>query len=252
MTSSTYEQPLPEERHSFASAAYDRQGEIICGLWHNYPEQAAAGLWTTPTDLAQYCIEIQEIYSGTSTGILSRETVEMMLTRQRNDRGLGPSLKFGGDSLIFEHGGKNAGFTTSMMSFVHQGNAVIIMVNADNGARLIKELMISISNYYGWVMIIPRIIEPIELSPEKLNGLVGKYKYFGQVPGIRDYIVEVKIEEDQLILIDTLENEKLYLTPLEEVKFIDMHKRVEVLFQENRDGHSLSYGRKNRQFKRIQ
>ncbi len=64
MTSSTYQQPLPDQYHAIASAAYDSQGEIIDGLWHNYPELAAAGLWTTPTDLTKYCIAMQEIMSG--------------------------------------------------------------------------------------------------------------------------------------------------------------------------------------------
>jgi hypothetical protein len=45
MTNSTYAQPLPAEYHQNASAAYDSEGNIIDGLWHNYPEQAAAGLW---------------------------------------------------------------------------------------------------------------------------------------------------------------------------------------------------------------
>ena len=251
MTNSTYEQPLPPDRHSSASAAYDNQGEIIDGLWHNYPEQAAAGLWTTPTDLAKYCIEVQGIFSGKSTGILSRETVEMMLTKHKNDWGLGLSLKFDGDSLIFDHGVKNAGFTTSMMSFAHRGDAVIILTNADNGARLIKEILLSISNYYVWVMIIPRIIEPIELTPEKLNHLVGKFKYINQVPGIGDYIVEVKIEEGRLIIIDTIKSETLNLTPLEELKFIDIQKRDEILFQYD-ESNSLSFQSKNRKFRRIE
>ena len=75
LENSTYAQPLPESLHANASAAYDNLGNIIEGLWHNYPEQAAAGLWTTPTDLAKYFLEIQGIYTGEKEGILSQEMV---------------------------------------------------------------------------------------------------------------------------------------------------------------------------------
>ncbi|MBR9998828.1 MAG: serine hydrolase [Cyclobacteriaceae bacterium] len=76
MIHSTYAQPLHTEYHSTASAAFDGQGEQINGNWHNDPEHAAAGLWTTPSDLAIYCTGIQTIFSGTRNGILNRETVE--------------------------------------------------------------------------------------------------------------------------------------------------------------------------------
>jgi len=99
MNHSTYEQPLGSDKHSNASAAYDFEGKIIEGLWHNYPEQAAAGLWTTPTDLAKYCMEIQQILAGKENGVLSKEIIEKMLTKHKNDWGLGPSLQWEQDSL---------------------------------------------------------------------------------------------------------------------------------------------------------
>ncbi|MFC2126563.1 serine hydrolase domain-containing protein [Bacteroidota bacterium] len=145
MENSTYQQPLPPNYHGIASAAYDNRGELIEGLWHNYPEHAAAGLWTTPTDLAKYCIEIQEILAGKPEGFLSKETVEMMLTKHKNDWGLGLSLMWGGDSLRFQHGGKNAGFTNNIIAYAHRGDAIIIMTNADNGGRLIGEILKSLS-----------------------------------------------------------------------------------------------------------
>ena len=113
MKNSTYEQPLGAAYHANASAAYDSEGNIIDGLWHNYPEQAAAGLWTTPTDLAKYCIEIQEILKGKENTLLSKEIIDQMLTKHKNNWGLGPSLQWEKDSLIFRHGGKNAGFTNN-------------------------------------------------------------------------------------------------------------------------------------------
>ncbi|MBN1821194.1 MAG: beta-lactamase family protein, partial [Prolixibacteraceae bacterium] len=117
MNNSTYEQPLPQDLYSQASAAYDQKGELIKGWWHNYPEQAAAGLWTTPTDLAKYCIEIQEILAGKKKGVLKKEMVEDMLTKHLNNWGLGVSLTGDGESLIFQHGGKNAGFTNSFKAY---------------------------------------------------------------------------------------------------------------------------------------
>lgn len=99
MNNSTYEQPISKNFQKNISAAYNRNGKLIKGFWNNYPEQAAAGLWTTPSDLALYCIEIQNILKGKEEGILKKETVDKMLTKHKNDWGLGPSLSSEGDSL---------------------------------------------------------------------------------------------------------------------------------------------------------
>lgn len=231
MTNSTYEQPLPLQLHAIASAAYDNEGNIIEGLWHNYPEQAAAGLWTTPTDLAKYCIEIQEIVSGKKDGVLSQGSIDKMLTKHKNDWGLGPSLTWKGDSLRFQHGGKNAGFTNNMIASAYQGYAVIIMTNADNGGKLIGEILRSISSYYELGISTPKIVEPVEISKERLSKLVGKYLYDGQVPEIGDYFVNLSVEDGKLVIYDPNEEEKFYLTPLGEMKFIDIEKGDEIVFE---------------------
>ena len=197
MTNSTYAQPLPEEYHVNASAAYDTKGEIIDGLWHNYPEQAAAGLWTTPTDLAKYCIEIQQIASGKEDGILQVGTVEKMLTKHKNDWGLGPSLVWGGDSLRFQHGGKNAGFTNNMYAFARRGEAYIMMTNGDSGGRLMNELLRSISSYYQLGMTSPETVKLVTVGANDLEPLVGKYNFTEE-----DYEVEVSRRGDILIVFD--------------------------------------------------
>jgi CubicO group peptidase (beta-lactamase class C family) len=55
MADSTFEQPLPPERAVFATSGTYPDGTTMHGKWHVYPEMAAAGLWTTPTDLANVC-----------------------------------------------------------------------------------------------------------------------------------------------------------------------------------------------------
>ena len=101
MKNSTFKQPISKALQTNNSGAYNSNDELVKGLWHNYPEQAAAGLWTTPSELALYCIEIQDIIQGKTDGILSKKTVEMMLTKHKNAWGLGPSLGKKNESLIF-------------------------------------------------------------------------------------------------------------------------------------------------------
>lgn len=245
MTTSTYEQPLPENLESSASIAYNRRGGAIDGLWHNYPEQAAAGLWTTPTDLAKYCIEVQDILAGKDNGILSRESIELMLTKELNSWGMGTSLKWDGDSLIFQHGGKNEGFTTEMMAFAYKGDGVIIMTNADNGRPLIEEILQSISTYYGWGIKKPTTIDPYQTDPEQLKHLAGKYRYNeegGPFPDVKgEFVVEVKVENGKLRMNDPNGYLNSALAQIGELEFIEMDGGLEILFHKNEENNSYSF-----------
>jgi CubicO group peptidase (beta-lactamase class C family) len=58
MTDSSYEQPLPPALAAMTASGTYRDGKVVHGRWHIYPEMAAAGLWTTPTDLCRFAIEI--------------------------------------------------------------------------------------------------------------------------------------------------------------------------------------------------
>ena len=239
MVKSTFAQPLPAELHSKASAAYDSEGKLIAGSWHNYPEQAAAGLWTTPEDLARYCIEMHEIMVGKTDGILKPETVQRMLTKHKNEWGLGPSLEWDADSLRFGHGGKNAGFTNQMTTFAHRGNAVIIMTNADNGGKLIWEIMRSVSKYYGWGISQPRLIDTVALPVEKLDFLTGPYKLDFQVPGIGDYLIGVELNNSRLRITDPNNSDTITLTALNDSMFVDLENSDEINFQVPEDSAGI-------------
>ncbi len=235
MTRSTYNQPLTPEFHDNASAAYNSQGQIIEGLWNNYPEQAAAGLWTTPSDLAKYCIELQQIVGGKNEGVLSVDIVNEMLTKHNNDWGLGPGLQWDGDSLRFQHGGKNAGFTNNMVAFAYRGDAVIVMTNADRGGSLISEIIRSISAYYDLGIMKPRIVGVINLETELLDRLVGTYRYIEEVEDIGDYLVDISVNGNTLVVDDPNNGEIDTLSALEELKFLDLSDGDEVEFQFRED-----------------
>jgi CubicO group peptidase (beta-lactamase class C family) len=153
MTNSTYEQPLPAARQSQAAHAHDQSGLPGNAPWRVHPEHAAAGLWTTPTDLAKFAIEVQQSLNGRSTKVLSRTMAQEMVTPV----GVGPfavgfTIAKVGEGWYFSHGGSNVGFRCDLIAHRSKGYGVVIMTNGDNGGRLIAELREKISKASAWDM----------------------------------------------------------------------------------------------------
>jgi CubicO group peptidase (beta-lactamase class C family) len=174
MDRSTYEQPLPAARASNAATAYRSDGRPVPGLYHSYPEMAAAGLWTTPSDLGRFLIEMQMSHQGRSNRVLKRATVEEMLKEQKDHYGLGFGLSETSGSKRFGHGGANAGFR-AMMQATHDGKGYVAMTNSDSGDRLIQEIALSIASVYGWPDK-PREREAVALPQAALERFAGRYE----------------------------------------------------------------------------
>jgi CubicO group peptidase (beta-lactamase class C family) len=175
MTASTYEQPLPASRAADAATGYRSGGRAVVGRYHTYPEMAAAGLWTTPTDLARLIIEVQRSLAGSSNEVLSREMTVAMLTRGVGSHGLGPGMDGAGDSLRFGHGGANEGFRAMFTGFATRGQGAVVMTNSDAGMALGGELLQAIAREYGWPGFAPRIVAPVEVAAEAMRAYMGRY-----------------------------------------------------------------------------
>lgn len=150
MTRSTYEQPLPAALAGNAAIAHDNTGKPIAGKWHTHPEMAAAGLWTTPSDLAKWAIEIRETYFGRANKVLEQRSVREMLTRQNGNYGLGVGLTGDGPSFAFGHGGSNAGFRCNLVLLVEGGAGIVVMTNSDSGGRLAGEITNALAALDQW------------------------------------------------------------------------------------------------------
>lgn len=175
MTASTYEQPLPEEKQSIAAHAYRSDGTPVEGGWHIYPEMAAAGLWTTPTDLLKYAIEVYNSYNGLNEGILTKDMTHQMLTPQINSHGLGPAIDGEGEYITFRHGGANEGFRCELFVFTLKGQGVAMMTNSDNGGSLNTEILRSFAKVLDWPRYKPVTKSVLTLDYEELKEYSGKY-----------------------------------------------------------------------------
>ena len=175
MKHSTYEQPLPKTLSSNAATAHDEKGEKLKGRWHTYPEMAAAGLWTTPSDLARFAIEIQKSKAGKSNKVLSADMTNQMLTVVKSDYGLGVGLKGAGKGLSFAHGGSNEGFRCFLFAYAETGQGAVIMTNGEGGGPLSQEILRAIAREYGWPDYKVKERGVIELDPKIYGSYAGQY-----------------------------------------------------------------------------
>src|SRR5262249_27583743 len=131
-------------------------GTTMHGKWHVYPEMAAAGLWTTPSDLAKFAIEIASSRRGKSNRILSQAMATRILTPQVltteepfGQIGLGIVIdKRNSDE--FGHGGASWAFQAVLIAFANDGKGAAIMTNSDNGFYVMDRLIESIAHEYHW------------------------------------------------------------------------------------------------------
>ena len=159
MTSSTYEQPLPEKLRSRAAVEHDYLGQPIEGDRLHYPSKAAGSLWTTPSDLARFAIEISQAYMGQSDKIISQGMAGEMLSHQIEtpDEPLGDFFGLGfritgeGEDLAILHTGGTWGSNSLLWMFPEIGQGAVIMTNSASGQGVIRfEILLSIAAAYGW------------------------------------------------------------------------------------------------------
>jgi CubicO group peptidase (beta-lactamase class C family) len=213
MTSSTFEQPLPASRVSEAAVAHGPDGTPAPGKYHVYPELAAAGLWTTPTDLAKFAIEHQLSLQGKSNRILSQEFEEKMMTPYIGEAyGFGFGIEKKGNAEYFEHSGGNYGFNCLLIAHKRKGYGAVVMLNA-NAFALIPEIIRSIAKEYNWEEYLPAPYDVVQVSPEKLQRATGRYL------SDRDEVVRVGEEAGKLFAEVPL-TPRIELLPISETEFI--------------------------------
>ena len=151
MTSSTFEQPPPDSWTSRLAHAHTGQGGHGDVAWHVYPEQAAAGLWTTPSDLARFAIEVQQAVRGPAGKVLSQASArEMTSPVGTGPFGVGLTVEKRAEGWYFSHGGSNWGFRCSLVAHLRKGYGVVVMTNGDAGGGVIAEIEARVAAAYGW------------------------------------------------------------------------------------------------------
>jgi CubicO group peptidase (beta-lactamase class C family) len=151
MSRSSFEQPMNDAFAAKASKAHNGAGKRMDAPWHVYPEQAAAGLWTTPSDLARFAIEVQRAIRGPRGAVLTQASAREMLTAiGAGGFAVGFGVSQRGEGWYFSHSGGNRGFACDLVAHFRKGYGVVVMTNGDAGGRIISEIGSRVAAAYGW------------------------------------------------------------------------------------------------------
>jgi CubicO group peptidase (beta-lactamase class C family) len=147
MRNSNFDQPLPAS--DFAKCAFGAgdDGKQLPGGFRVYPEFAAAGLWTTPHDLALMVIGILQSHAGRPGAFLPAARAKEMLTPAIDGAALGTFIDAKG---MFWHNGGNIGYRSLYVGDPQTGNGMAAMTNGDNGEAVCNALRDRVAAAYAW------------------------------------------------------------------------------------------------------
>ncbi|WP_256081742.1 serine hydrolase [Massilia sp. YIM B04103] len=176
MADSSFEQPLSPARLARAALPHDRRGKPVAGGPHTYPELAAAGLWTTPSDVARFAIELRRSAAGQANHVLSQTMANLMLNPVLDDFSLGLRMAGEGQAQTFSHGGSNEGYRNRLIAYTERGDGLVIMSNGERGSELIHQLVAAIAAEYNWPTHRSRERRAVALDASAIQQLPGQYQ----------------------------------------------------------------------------
>jgi CubicO group peptidase (beta-lactamase class C family) len=132
MRDSNFEQPPSAADMARCAFGFGDDGAPLPGGFRVHPELAAAGLWTTPYDLALMVIGIVQSRAGRPGAFLDQALAIEMLKPGAGGAGLGTIID---DKGMFWHNGGNVGFRSLYVGDPVSGNGMAAMTNGDKGAK---------------------------------------------------------------------------------------------------------------------
>lgn len=162
--------------------------------YYAYPEMAAAGLWTTPSELVLLGSNVAAA-RNTGQGLVSKRLAGQLVPESAEDPGLGFGLNDPGDGVVFVHNGHNPGYSARWFNYADGKASVAILTNSDTGGDLIREVASAIGYVYGWQQDAFEERETIPLPTQWQSEIVGGYAFDA---GSSDPIATIEIEDDML------------------------------------------------------
>ncbi|NOX93634.1 MAG: beta-lactamase family protein [Alphaproteobacteria bacterium] len=184
----------PPKDNNFATGHVGKNSEPITAPGIAYPELAAAGVWTTPTELVRLGSRVAQSRNAGNT-FLRNDLAVQLVPPSVEGPGLGFGLNNPGDGLAFVHNGHNPGYSARWINYADGRASVAILTNADSGGDLIREILSAVGHIYGWKQdgFTERAV--VDLSSQEMMLIAGDYVFN---PEDKDPIAKVTIIDNSL------------------------------------------------------
>ena len=164
MNQSIFQYPLEKKLGATAVPGFLLDGTMVKGGWNNYAVAGAAGLWSTPTDLAKFAINATNAYLGKDNSIVAKQVAKQMFTSQKNtDYGLGFVINGDRNNLNFRKAGHNLGYHNELIMFPNSGDGIVILTDSENGEYVINYMISLVAQKYHWPCYFPYFDELIKI-----------------------------------------------------------------------------------------
>lgn len=215
MTNSSFNQPPSVAQSKNLATGYKSNGDEVPGKYFVYPEKAAAGLWTTPSDICKYLVEMQLAYNGKSSKVLNQDMVKLHVLPYKDDAAMGTFLQDRNGELYFVHSASNEGFTGYFLAGLSNGKGVALFVNSEDG-YVLMELLNSIALVYNWA----GFEKPEQITTVPVNDTITS-KYVGEY--IADgWLSEITKEKDGLYFWTDGLKSKMYFTSSSDFRNLEL------------------------------
>jgi CubicO group peptidase (beta-lactamase class C family) len=194
---SAFESAPPEGPPGPAASGHERHGRPFVGGSLAYPASAAAGLWTTPTELVSFLTDIMRAAMERGEGILPPAAARTMLAPQAGGRSFGFAVEGAGQDVRFHLRGRTGGFACTLDVYPYRGQGAVIMTNSDNGLLLADEILRALAAAYLWPDFGPVEKALYRLDPSIYAGYVGRYEV------TPEYALDITHEDYYLVIRPT-------------------------------------------------
>jgi CubicO group peptidase (beta-lactamase class C family) len=142
MTGSGFGPDFPATSGRPVALGHDDAGATVPGGWERRTDLAAAGLWSTATDLGRIVREIRVAALGGAAALLDEGLAGQMLTAGVGGIwGLGCTVDRVDESEVeYAHRGRMDGYRAVTAGRVRAGTGVVLLTNGDGGGEILALL----------------------------------------------------------------------------------------------------------------